>query len=326
MGSCYTAWRPSCYPQQRKREEKETATTLEAGRHVTRIRATLRSFAADMDYYQSAGCQSELPEELLHILGSDCLKSATKWTLTQTRRYFLNIVVSRTKPFKFPAKNENRPRGSGTNVGNAGTGFIPPSTIKGPGLRLSEQESEGRTEDCQSGTDRTSIHPDLDSNTRTEKRRSPSTRKRNRERWERWQERSRKKGASNLFRTEPVSRNTCSGNTVPRHSSKPVPVPHQDPESSTSQSEDEHNLSSHSDSDAEGANLLEPSAVTQPILITHCYNCQKPKLACPDGLKKCTRCFKAFYCGRACQGLDWHRHRLICTPPVKSANSKEFLK
>ena len=47
------------------------------------------------------GLLSDLPEKFLHISGVDCLKNATTWIPTQSKRFFLNIVVSRRQPFKF---------------------------------------------------------------------------------------------------------------------------------------------------------------------------------------------------------------------------------
>ena len=44
------------------------------------------------------------------------------------------IAVSQNKTFMTPAKNEDRPSGTATNVGNASTGFILPSTGGGPRL------------------------------------------------------------------------------------------------------------------------------------------------------------------------------------------------
>ncbi len=150
-----------------------------------------------MDYCQSAGYSSVLPEELLRILGSECLKLATKWTLTQTRRrYFLNIVVSRRQPFKSGAKTEGRPYGPEAKAEDGGSGIIPPNThSKGSGLsEQSDSKAEGH---IQPEKTRASSHSDsCNTSTGTRKKRSPSTVKRNRERWDRWQAGAGKWGLS----------------------------------------------------------------------------------------------------------------------------------
>ena len=307
------------------------------GGYVTRLRATLRISPLIMDNSQSAGCLSDLPEELLRVLGSDYLKSATKWTLTQTRRrYFLNIVVPR-QPFKFPAKTEKSHHGSKSKVEATGTGHIPPSTNQGSGL--SEKHSGSNAVGySQPEKNRSPIHSDTCNSPSTvtvKKRKSQSTRKRDRKRWERWQERSKEKG-SDLYRFRPVNQNPCSGNSPQNSStdsalqpdSEPAASPggdEQDPSSHTdldTSSQADSDTSSHTDSDTEGCNNLleEEHRVAPPTLGTQCFCCGKPKPFCPDGLKKCTRCFSAFYCSRVCQGLDWHRHRLICKPPANSAS------
>ncbi len=291
-----------------------------------------------MENRQSSGYQSCLPDGLLHILGLDYLQNAEKWTLTQTkRRYFLNIVVSR-QTVKSPAKIKKRPHGPKPKVEDAGTGQIPPSTNQDSGL--SEKHSGSAAGGySQPEKNWSSIHSDTCSSpsaaVTVKKRKSSSTRKRDRERWERWQARSKEKG-SDLYRFRPVNQHPCSGNS-PKDSSTDSAL-HQDPEPLASQRGDEQDLSSHTDSDSSshvdsdtsshtdsdtkgGNNLLdETHRVDPPTLGTQCFCCGKPKPFCPDGLKKCTRCFSAFYCSRVCQGLDWHRHRLVCKPPANSAS------
>ena len=129
---------------------------------MTRIYGALGFLPPNMDFTTSAGFQSGVPEELLHILGSDCLKKAQKWTLTQTkRRYFLNIVVSRKQPFIFPAKTE-KPSNPDCKAKDAGTGLIPPGTY--PESGLSKDSSDHGDRDAggfsQPVVNRTSIHPD----------------------------------------------------------------------------------------------------------------------------------------------------------------------
>ncbi len=164
---------------------------------------------------------------------------------------------------------------------------------------------------------RTSIHPDpCSSGTVTKKKRkSPSTIKRDRARWQRWQARRKEQGTY-LYRSRPGSETPDSGNSISQNSSTD-PAPHQDPEAAASPLDlnvDKENTTSHVDLDSGGTKTLleKPTGVAQPLPGTHCFNCEKPKHLCPDGLKKCTQCFHAFYCGRVCQGLDWHRHRQIC--------------
>ncbi len=52
----------------------------------------------------------------------------------------------------------------------------------------------------------------------------------------------------------------------------------------------------------------------KPEFEMHCFICDAADSSCKDGLKKCTRCWKAYYCGRACQVIHWPRHRLHCQP------------
>ena len=43
-----------------------------------------------------------------------------------------------------------------------------------------------------------------------------------------------------------------------------------------------------------------------------CANCGKQG----EGLKRCSRCKQASYCGAECQNADWKRHKKKCAPPV----------
>ncbi len=209
-----------------------------------------------MDNARSAGCQSGVPEGLLHILGLDCLKSAEKWTLIQTRRrYFLNIVVSRRQPFKFGAKTKGQPCGPEAKTGDVGTGTTPPNTHnRDPGLSENGSDSKAGG-NFQSEKNRIPIHSDhcRTSTDTKKKRKSPSTTKRNRERWDRWQARRWKVGAL-LNRTEPSNQNPHSGDPVPNNnnnnSSRPAP---EDLESTTSPCAVRQNPPSPSDLDAEGS-------------------------------------------------------------------------
>ena len=48
--------------------------------------------------------------------------------------------------------------------------------------------------------------------------------------------------------------------------------------------------------------------------LNQCSNpmCEVPTYLAPHGLKKCTRCKKASYCGRECQSQHWKWHRNDC--------------
>ena len=35
----------------------------------------------------------------------------------------------------------------------------------------------------------------------------------------------------------------------------------------------------------------------------------------PEQLKKCGRCFRAYYCSRECQSKDWPSHKRVCVQP-----------
>ncbi len=241
------------------------------------------------------------------------------------RRFFLNVVVSRKQQFKYGAKTEARPHGLESKAKDVGSGTIPPNTqSKGPGLReQSDSKAEGH---FQSEKTRASSQSDsCNTSTGTRKKRSPSTIKRNRERWDRWQARSREVGAFILSRTKPGHQNLRSGVPVPdKNSSKPAPRQDLEPKFTSPKSVVKENKTSRPDDlETEGPNNLpdKPSVADKdvaslPILIAHCDKCKKPRSACPDGLKKCTRCFKSHYCSRVCQSADWHWHKLFCKPPA----------
>ncbi len=246
--------------------------------------------------------------------------------------------MPRRQPFESRAKTKKKPSTPKSKVEDAGTGHIPPSTNYDSGLSEKHSGSEAGGY-SQPEKNRSAIHSDTCSSpsapVTVKKRKSQSTRKRDRRRWERWQERSKEKG-SYLYHFKPVNENPISG-TSPQDSSTDSAL-HQDLEQAASPGGDKQELSSrtdsdtssqvdldtssHSDSDTKGLNSLleEERRVVPPTLDTQCFCCGKPKPFCPDGLKKCTRCFSAFYCSRVCQGLDWHRHRLVCKPPANSAS------
>ena len=48
--------------------------------------------------------------------------------------------------------------------------------------------------------------------------------------------------------------------------------------------------------------------------LNQCFNpdCKVPAYLAPGGLKKCTRCSFALYCGRECQAKHWKLHRTFC--------------
>ena len=43
-----------------------------------------------------------------------------------------------------------------------------------------------------------------------------------------------------------------------------------------------------------------------------CAHCSKQGV----GLKRCSRCKQASYCGAECQNADWKRHKKTCAPLV----------
>ena len=102
--------------------------------------------------------------------------------------------------------------------------------------------------------------------------------------------------------TKPGNKTLHSADSVPNKNSSKLALC-KDLESTSLQSTVKENPTSHSDMDTEYLNNLpeKPSVADKdvtalPILITHCDKCKKPRLACPDGLKKCTCCFKLHYC------------------------------
>ena len=46
--------------------------------------------------------------------------------------------------------------------------------------------------------------------------------------------------------------------------------------------------------------------------VASCAHCGKQRA----GLKRCSRCKQACYCGAACQNADWKLHKTTCAPPV----------
>ena len=57
---------------------------------------------------------------------------------------------------------------------------------------------------------------------------------------------------------------------------------------------------------------LEYEVYVPEITNRSCWHCGKNG----DGLKKCTRCKVALYCGRNCQRQDWRAiHKQVCIPP-----------
>ena len=50
-----------------------------------------------------------------------------------------------------------------------------------------------------------------------------------------------------------------------------------------------------------------------------CQNCGKSDFSAlfQQSLKKCSRCFQAFYCSKECQKADWKIHKKTCVPKTK---------
>ncbi len=270
---------------------------------------------------------------LLGTLGEDTYCEAT-WTLRRTKhKFYLDIQWPRIKPFIFPAKKpclqshlEKKAQEGPTPPGNtSGDATVKDSVEVIAGFKRSaENRASG-----QLNSDRPVV-----SNT-GKKRRSPSTRKRNRLRWERWQAKRRAKTSksscqpkseSDIRPHDPSGPNQADSETrqpgsETSQSGSETSQPGSEtsrPGSETKQFDSERKSTCSSQSDSvtkDSSSLLDNSIaaeVAQPLPRNQCFNCQKPEHSCPEGLKKCTRCNRAFYCGRICQGLDWHRHRRTC--------------
>ena len=142
-----------------------------------------------MDITVSAGATKELPQGLLEILGLDVLKKAREWTLTQKYGCFYLDVVFTAKSFKSPAKTCAKKREQEHLEKSAQDGPNPPRSPSGvASLKKSADASAGGNKSAEK---RSPVQPDFAKpvvvKSTKKKRKSPSTRRRNRLRWERWQ-------------------------------------------------------------------------------------------------------------------------------------------
>ena len=147
------------------------------------------------------------------------------------------------------------------------------------------------------------------------KRRSPSTRERNRLRWERWQAKRRMK----------ASKSSCQPNSDIHPQDPPKPT-QADTEPSQLGPERNSLCTSRKDSDTKDNTSLSDK-ISAPIPLAwkepSCFHCGKQQSQLYSVLKKCTRCLSAFYCGRDCQIFDWHKHRTSClSAKTNSASEK----
>ena len=136
------------------------------------------------------------------------------------------------------------------------------------------------------------------------KRRSPSTRKRYRLRWERWQAKRRTKASKSCCQPDPDI-----------HPQDPPKSSQTDTE--YSQPGSERNFLCTSCKDVETKNntsLLDNIAAPIPLAWKEpsCSHCGKEQSWLSSSLKKCTRCLPAFYCGCDCQIINWHMHQTSC--------------
>ena len=157
------------------------------------------------------------------------------------------------------------------------------------------------------------------------KKKSPSARKRDRERLLAWK--------ANRKRQTDVKSATDIGSELKPLEPKPVPstssavvppiVHASDSKVQSRDKVDEHlglDYSTCSDDvvedteneDSDGDSFL-LSDDYDPKRDGRCFTCHKPGASVPGGLKKCTRCQSIWYCGRDCQTKDWNNHRRICT-------------
>ena len=178
---------------------------------------------------------------------------------------------------------------------------------------------------------------------KTKKKKSPATKKRDRERlvkWlsQKWSGVSRIKSstgnppAATVKRTsesaldkKPVSTQSnpasCEDFKLPDADVRLSPVKSQRPSIlSKSPLSLEHRPRTSSQPQASQAQAKESASFdSDPVSddeldLNQCSNtaCMVPAYLAPKGLKKCTRCYKVSYCGRDCQSKHWKFHRLDC--------------
>ena len=293
-------------------------------------------FSADMDTITNlAGPTRELPHGLSVLLGSDAIKKANKWTLTQQDgNIYLNVVFTH-KPFKFRAKTHAKPshlekkaKGGCTPLGNSNG----KSADREPKKPVSQVENSAKE-----------VNKPRPKQKRKRSCKSPSTRRRNRQRWLSWLSRKQ-------HQQQPKgSMDTCPEHQLPTPSDVPgSPVTSQQPKATpdVESNQVESEIPGHADS-TQGSSSLEPGQPEDPK-VSHtsdvdfppgdveeadpdesdsedspeaflkwlakqpkCFSCYTPETG-PNELKKCTKCKIATYCDRRCQAEHWQEHRHMC--------------
>ena len=138
------------------------------------------------------------------------------------------------------------------------------------------------------------------------KKKSPSTRKRDRARLVNWRTKKR---------TQKISRDPSptiqpANESVPRPSLECGKAPDVDKlvKPNEPQAEPQDTTCLHvTDVGLDLEHFVEP-------IVNHCFNleCLAPESGVPGSLKKCTRCSVAMYCSRTCQAKHWPIHRKGC--------------
>jgi len=266
-----------------------------------------------------------------------------EWTLKENKgKVLLNIVWTR-RPFKFPARDENKgptvPVHGPTEYGH-GSEEIKPSTSQAVPVNR--------------GTKTDSV--------KTRKKKSPSTLRRDRERQRKWRESKQQTivppcrlvltchAEKQIATNEPnitkllnhdnsrVKSPTINENLeylaylegeIERDGQEMTTTTGEIPRSETTVTTQDQCLQAEqagkdSDQDSEFDQnfeemyrLIEKEAEEEyndTELINRCFNlnCLKPETSVPGGLKRCTGCKIAVYCCRDCQANHWGIHRSAC--------------
>ncbi len=296
-----------------------------------------------------------LPHGLLELLGLDVLRRVREWTITQKYgRFHLDIVFT-AKSFKSPAKSARQHEQGHLEKQKSQDGTTPPGNPSGSAsVKQSAKDIAGPNKLAEN---RLPIQPNsgrpVGFKSTKRKRKSPSTRRRNRLRWERWQakrraqlpkssrqpdsvtcplESSNPNPADSVNRQQCVEQNTLCTTNFESVSSAPDSEPslehEESPVEDTSENTDSVEPgqsvhartsqlndpeSTHSDLDTSDCSESADSFYEWLMRQPKCSNCATPQ-SVPNGLNKCTRCSIALYCDRGCQAEHWKEHRLQCKP------------